>query len=180
MIETDHVQQATLVVEKFDSYIKLLVRRGIVGHGDVDQAKNELAYFIGSVTHMNDVLISNWFNFDFVKEASSLLEYEAQKYTPFVCHILYITRSYLSDEDCNINMLRSCVYKALKLSTEQSKGAPIIDTKVLGYRTMPDTELNNLLESSVFLVFMTILLNFHSTSVMETTELLLSNTPSFV
>jgi hypothetical protein len=70
-------------------------------------------------------------------------------------------------------VLRSSVYNAIKLSTEQSKGAPIIDTKVLAYRSMPDQELSDLLSSTVFVVFMAILLNFHDTGVMEVTELLI-------
>lgn len=178
MTDVSNVQQATLVVEKFDSYVELLIKKQIVSGINEAGPGGEHTYFIGCVIHLNDMFISNWFNFDFVKEASDLLEYKAQKYRPFLCHLLYITRSYLSDENCDITKLRSCVYRAIKLSIEQSKSAPIIDTKVLDYRSMPDTELNQLLSSNVFLILMTVLLNFHATSTMETTELLLNNNPT--
>lgn len=174
-MQTQREQQSAIVISKFDSYIELLLKKAAIESDD--RNKNELINFVSSVMYMNDMLISNWFNFDFIKEASDLLDYGDQKQKPFICHLLYITRSYLSDEDCDLNLLRLCIQKALQNSTTQSESAPIINTKIIGYRTIPAEEITKLLDSVVFLIFMSILLNFHSTSVMSVTDLLLNNNP---
>ena len=74
MTDVGNVQQATLVVEKFDSYVELLIKKQIVSGINEAGPGGEHIYFIGCVIHLNDMFISNWFNFDFVKETALIAE----------------------------------------------------------------------------------------------------------